>query len=75
MSSMSVSEKEESKKILKKRKETHLILKKERANPNWLLIVKSTAPGNPRALVAKLSCCAEYSAEKSTKKCPKESTQ
>ena len=63
MLSMSVSEKIESHRILKE-KETHLILKKERANPNWLLIVKSTAPGNPRALVAKLSCCAEYSAEK-----------
>ena len=29
---------------------SNLILKKERAGPNWLLIVKFTAPGNPRAL-------------------------
>ena len=29
---------------------SNLILKKERADPNWLLIVKFTAPGNPRAL-------------------------
>ena len=29
---------------------SNLILKNERADPNWLLIVKFTAPGNPRAL-------------------------
>ena len=29
---------------------SNLILKKEKADPNWLLIVKFTAPGNPRAL-------------------------
>ena len=37
--------------ISEKERVLHLILKKERAGPNWLLIVKSTAPGNPRALI------------------------